>query len=136
MGTPKRWLLAGCVFAALAFLAVPALWPSVVEQAPNGDTLQMVLIDIGDERAAASYHVKRLGVYVLAAGEGGQAYAAGVRAGDRLVMVDGKDIATTQEFAQLQEAFCAGQQVRLSLRRGPENLPVEAEILWNASASD
>lgn len=136
MGKTGRSLLAGCVFAALVSLAALAFQPVVVEQAPYGDALQMVLIDIGDEQAAASYHVKRLGVYVLAAGEGGQAYAAGVRAGDRLVMVDGKDIATTQEFAQLQQAFSQGQRVCLSFRRGPENLPVEAEILWDASASD
>lgn len=136
MGKTGRWLLAGCVFAALVSLAALAFQPVAVEQAPYGDALQMVLIDIGDEQAAASYHVKRLGVYVLAAGEGGQAYAAGVRAGDRLVMVDGKDIATTQEFAQLQQVFSHGQRVCLSFRRGPENLPVEAEILWDASASD
>lgn len=136
MSKTGRWLLVGCVLTALVCLAALALWPAAVEQAPYGDALQMVLIDIGDDQAAASYHVKRLGVYVLSAGEGGQAYAAGVRAGDRLVMVDGKDIATTLEFAQLQEGFSPGQRVCLSLRRGHENLPVEAEILWDASESD
>lgn len=136
MDTTKRWLLAGCVFAALVSLTTLALQPSALEQAPYGDALQMVLIDIADEQAAAIYHVKRLGVYVLAAGEGGQAYAAGVRAGDRLVMVDGQAVGTTQEFAKLQETFSPGQRVCLSLRRGIDNLPVEAEILWDASVSD
>lgn len=136
MGKTGRWLLAGCVLTALVCLAALALWPSAVEQAPYGDSLQMVLIDIADEQAAASYHVKRLGVYVLAAGEGGQAYAAGVRAGDRLVMVNGRIISTTLEFARMQESFSTGQQIQLSLRRGPENLPVEAKILWDGLESD
>lgn len=136
MSATKRGLCAAGVFAVFSLLAVLAMHPASMEPAMPDDPLQMVLIDIGDEQAAASYHVDQLGVYVLAAGEGGEAYAAGVRAGDRLVMVDGMAVATTQEFARLQEAFCPGQQVQLSLRRGAENLPIVAEILWEAPASD
>lgn len=122
-----------CAIAAIWLLCVPGM-----QQAQDdlfSDPLGMVLIDIADEKAAASYHVDHLGVYVLAVQERGQAYAAGVRSGDRLVRVNGCPVRSTSEFVKTQETFRVPQRVFLDFHRGSEPRPLTAELLWSMESA-
>jgi len=117
-------MLAACLAALACYLL-----PGFVHESPQAakdDTLGMVLIDIPDQDAAAFYHVVRLGVYVLAVDEDSQAYALGVRSGDRLSSVNGVDVATTGDFTRLQEAAGAGAPLKVTFDRGNEERMVVA----------
>lgn len=132
----KRLAVYSCI-ALCSLCAIAAIWllngprPSKTQDDLFSDPLGMVLIDIADEKAAASYHVEQLGVYVLAVHEQGQAYAAGVRSGDRLVRVNGHPVRSTSEFVKTQETFRVPQRVWLDFHRGPERRPLTAELLWS-----
>jgi len=136
----KRLFVLSCM-ALLSFCAIAAVWligDSRMQKAQEdffSDPLGMVLIDIADEKAAASYHVEHLGVYVLAVHEDSQAYAAGVRSGDQLVRMNGRPVHSTSEFVKTQETFRMPQRVWLDFHRGPERRPLTAELLWSMESA-
>ena len=86
----------------------------------------MVLIDIEDQDAASHYHVNTLGVYVLAVDQSSQAYAAGVRSGDRIVSANGVPVTSSGEFGQLRAELEPSAVLEMVLERseGEENLTV------------
>ena len=79
--------------------------------------LDMVLIDIEDQDAATHYHVNALGVYVLAVDQASEAYAAGVRSGDRIVSANGVPVTSTGEFGLLRAELARGGKARDVARR-------------------
>ena len=120
-------MLAACLAALIRYLQ-PGLMEN--QTAPvRDDMLGMVLIDIPDQAAAASYHVTHFGVYVLAVDEDSQAYRLGVRSGDRLSSVNGANVATTSEFARLQESASADTPLEVTFYRGPEEEKVLATFM-------
>lgn len=97
------------------------------------DTSDMVLIDIADQEAASYYHVMELGVYVLAADEGGKAYAMGVRSGDRIVSANGVLISSSDELSELESQLAYDEELVLVVSRGPEGETLT--ITMDASAN-
>lgn len=117
------------VFAAaaalLALTAAAGLWArlnpretSGAVSASDGSMPDLVLIDISDQEAAASYHVETLGVYVLAVDQTSQAYAAGVRSGDRIVSANGVPVSTSNEFGTLRAQLEPSGELEMVLERG------------------
>ena len=88
--------------------------------------LDMVLIDIEDQDAATHYHVNALGVYVLAVDQASEAYAAGVRSGDRIVSANGVPVTSTGEFGLLRAELEPAASLEMVLERsqGEESLTV------------
>ena len=93
---------------------------------PGEGALDMVLIDIEDQDAASHYHVNTLGVYVLAVDQSSQAYAAGVRSGERIVSANGVPVTSSGEFGQLRAELEPSAVLEMVLERseGEENLTV------------
>ena len=129
-----KWLLAAA-FGMLLAAAIAALPGNEPDSVPDA-SLGMMLIDIADEKAAASYHVDMLGVYVLMVEEEGPAFRAGVRSGDRLVSVDGKPVRNTIDFMNLQQGFVHQQKINFDFRRGQGAEPLAAVLVWNENGAE
>jgi S1-C subfamily serine protease len=56
------------------------------------------------------------------------AEAAGIKAGDRILTVDGKEVRRHQEIRQVLGSFDAGEQVRVGLSRDGKPFEVEVEL--------
>lgn len=121
----KRAIIAAALAAAV--LAATALWLALGESPIiqghtelDGNAMNMVLIDIADQEALSRYHVTTAGVYVLAVDEAGDAYAAGVRSGDRIVSANGVEVDSSGEFSELSAALEPSAVMELVLERGVE----------------
>ena len=122
----KRVIVTAAAALATAALAL-GLWTllegraDIAGQTVLGEgALDMVLIDIEDQDAAAHYHVNALGVYVLAVDQESQAYAAGVRSGDRIVSANGIPVSSTGEFGMLRAGLDASGELEMVLERSQE----------------
>ena len=120
---------AGAMMLIALALALPEEEPPLIPDAAFG----MVLIDIADEEAAASYHVETLGVYVLVVEEKSPAFAAGVRSGDRLVSMNGIPVSSSIQFITLQEKLKPMQMVNIHFQRGLTEPPHSAQLMWNGN---
>lgn len=128
----KRVIVTAAAALAAAAIAL-GLW-TLLESRVNtpGQTvlgegaLDMVLIDIEDQDAATHYHVNTLGVYVLAVDQASEAYAAGVRSGDRIVSANGVPVTSTGEFGLLRAELEPSAALEMVLERsqGEESLTV------------
>jgi len=122
VSTQKRTACICCGFLLAMAAAVLMCWlvqssPVLTDEVLAGDELGLVLIDIPDEKAAASYHVEVLGVYVLAVDEDHQAYHAGIRSGDCIVSINGKPVLSTNDFFEAQALLQPCQQMQLAYTR-------------------
>lgn len=132
MNRKRAIVIAAAALAALAVaLGIWALlddrWSVAGETAALGNgMLDMVLIDIEDQDAATHYHVDALGVYVLAVDQKSQAYAAGVRSGDRIVSANGIPVSSSGEFGMLRAGLEPSGKLEMVLERsqGEESLTV------------
>lgn len=121
------------VAVVMAMTAAASVWRTdEAEDIVPAGTLGMVLIDIADEESADHYHVEEQGVYVLAVQESSAAYQAGLRSGDRLVLLDGCPVTSTADFAAAQEALRPLQPVSISFSRRNETQLQVAHFLWEA----
>lgn len=118
---------AGVAMLMALALAIPEKESPSIPDAAFG----IVLIDIADKEAAASYHVEKLGAYVLVVEEKSPAFVAGVRSGDRIVSMNGVPVANSLEFAALQEELKPMQPVNLRFQRTMTELPLSAQLIWN-----
>lgn len=92
----------------------------------NRVTLGIRMVDIMDNRTAASYYVDELGVYILTVEANSNASYAGLQAGDRIVSVDGVqiengnqvvDIISSKQFNDTMEMVVAreGEEITLTI---------------------
>ena len=125
-------VLLACIFLAVLLLA------ELRREAPENPEITspfgMVLINIADQKVAASYHVDELGVYVLAVDENSQAYRAGVRSGDRIVSVNGAAIHSTGDLEAAQRLFPPASMVRMDYRPQAQDQLFTASLLWSGDA--
>ena len=128
----KRVIVSAASVLAAAAIAL-CLWTLLESRAdiakppePGEGALDMVLIDIEDPDAASRYHVNTLGVYVLAVDQRSQAYAAGVRSGDRIVSANGVPVTSSGEFGLLRAELEPSAALEMVLERsqGEESLTV------------
>jgi S1-C subfamily serine protease len=69
------------------------------------------------------------GVKVAGVTPGSPAEKAGVREGDVLLRVDGKDVASLQGFSGILRGLAPGQTVKVGLRRGGEELTLDVTVV-------
>jgi len=71
-------------------------------------SLGVTLININDQQTAMSYRVDEIGVYVLQVTSGSNAEDAGMKAGDRIISIDGTQISTADEAVDKVSSYSVG----------------------------
>ncbi len=80
-------------------------------------TLGMSVIDVNSEQAAMSYRLSSTGIYVLQVEEGSEAESLGIKAGDRIVSLDGTQITGSSDLSGVLEKHAPGDQVEITIER-------------------
>ena len=75
-------------------------------------------LEISDTATAYMYRVSQLGVYVYGVDSGSSAQSAGLKSGDYILSVDGKEIASLADFNSAVDAHAVGEQIAISVLRG------------------
>ena len=74
-------------------------------------------IAVTDAQTAAQLNVNAYGVYVVDVVQGGQADKAGLKAGDRIVSIDGTEIAQKDDLGTLMQQHTAGDTLSITVAR-------------------
>ena len=72
---------------------------------------------VTDAQTAAQLNVTAYGVYVVEVVKGGPAEKAGLQAGDRIVSVDGTEIASKDDLGTLMQKHAAGDTLSITIAR-------------------
>lgn len=86
--------------------------------------LGVQLVTIANEQTAAQYRVSELGVYVAEVTANSDAYYGGLRVGDRILSVNGKEISAAEEIKDIVQASKVGDSLTFTVDRNGE-----AEVL-------
>ena len=73
---------------------------------------------VTDAQTAAQLGVNAYGVYIVEVVKGGPADKAGLQAGDRIVSVDGSEVATQSDLGTLMQNHKAGDAIQITVARG------------------
>ena len=79
--------------------------------------LGITYLAVEDAQTAAQLGVNAYGVYVVEVVKGGPAEKAGLQAGDRIVSVDGTEIATKDDLGTLMQKHAAGDTLSVTIAR-------------------
>jgi serine protease Do len=79
--------------------------------------LGVTLINIADERTAMMYRVSKIGIYVLRVESGSNASNAGLRSGDYLDSINGKEIKSTSDVEEILEGISPGDTLSITVER-------------------
>jgi len=79
--------------------------------------LGITYLAVTDAQTAAQLGVNAYGVYVVDVVKGGPAEKAGLQAGDRIVSVDGTEIATKDDLGTLMQQHAAGDTLAITIAR-------------------
>ena len=79
--------------------------------------LGITYLAVEDAQTAAQLGVNAYGVYVVDVVKGGPAEKAGLQAGDRIVSIDGTEIATKDDLGTLMQKHAAGDTLSISIAR-------------------
>ena len=74
-------------------------------------------IAVTDAQTAAQLNVNAYGVYVVDVVQGGPADKAGLKAGDRIVSIDGNEIAQKDDLGTLMQQHTAGDTLSITVAR-------------------
>ena len=74
-------------------------------------------IAVTDAQTAAQFNVNAYGVYVVDVVQGGPADKAGLKAGDRIVSIDGTEIAQKDDLGTLMQQHTAGDILSITVAR-------------------
>ena len=74
-------------------------------------------IAVTDAQTAAQLNVNAYGVYVVDVVQGGPADKAGLKAGDRIVSIDGTEIAQKDDLGTLMQQHTAGDTLSITVAR-------------------
>ena len=74
-------------------------------------------IAVTDAQTAAQFNVNAYGVYVVDVVQGGPADKAGLQAGDRIVSIDGTEIAQKDDLGTLMQQHTAGDTLSITVAR-------------------
>ena len=72
---------------------------------------------VTDAQTAAQLGVNAYGVYIVEVVKGGPADKAGLQAGDRIVSVDGSEVATQSDLGTLMQKHAAGDTLSITIAR-------------------
>ena len=73
---------------------------------------------VTDAQTAARLGVNAYGVYIVEVVKGGPADKAGLQAGDRIVSMDGSEVATQSDLGTLMQDHKAGDTIEITVARG------------------
>ena len=73
---------------------------------------------VTDAQTAAQLGVNAYGVYIVEVVKGGPADKAGLQAGDRIVSVDGSEVASQSDLGTLMQNHKAGDTIEITVARG------------------
>ena len=73
---------------------------------------------VTDAQTAAQLGVNAYGVYIVEVVKGGPADKAGLQAGDRIVSMDGSEVATQSDLGTLMQDHKAGDTIEITVARG------------------
>ena len=79
--------------------------------------LGITYLAVEDAQTAAQLGVNAYGVYVVEVVKGGPAEKAGLQAGDRIVSVDGTEIASKDDLGTLMQKHAAGDTLSITIAR-------------------
>ena len=79
--------------------------------------LGITYLDVTDAQTASQLGVNAYGVYVVEVVKGGPAEKAGLQAGDRIVSVDGTEIASKDDLGTLMQKHAAGDTLSITIAR-------------------
>lgn len=75
------------------------------------------VLDVSDVQTAMSYGLSGTGVYVAQVTEGSAAEKLGIQAGDRIVSLDGREIATSSDLEKVIDSHSVGDTVEITIER-------------------
>ena len=90
--------------------------------------LGMSLVDISNVQMAWIYRVGATGVYIQKVEEGSNAQKAGFQSGDRIVSVDGTEVASSSELRQKMDGYQVGDNVTFVVSRNGQNMRITMEL--------
>jgi len=83
---------------------------------------------VTDAQTAAQLGVNAYGVYIVEVVKGGPADKAGLQAGDRIVSVDGSEVATQSDLGTLMQNHKAGDAIQITVARGGQMQTVNVTL--------
>ena len=83
---------------------------------------------VTDAQTAAQLGVNAYGVYIVEVVKGGPADKAGLQAGDRIVSVDGSEVATQSDLGTLMQNHKAGDTIEITVARGGQMQTVSVTL--------
>ena len=83
---------------------------------------------VTDAQTAAQLGVNAYGVYIVEVVKGGPADKAGLQAGDRIVSVDGSEVATQSDLGTLMQDHKAGDTIEITVARGGQMQTVNVTL--------
>ena len=83
---------------------------------------------VTDAQTAAQLGVNAYGVYIVEVVKGGPADKAGLQAGDRIVSVDGSEVATQSDLGTLMQDHKAGDTIEITVARGGQMQTVSVTL--------
>ena len=95
----------------------------------NGELVGIVnYYAVTDAQTAAQLGVNAYGVYIVEVVKGGPADKAGLQAGDRIVSVDGSEVATQSDLGTLMQNHKAGDTIEITVARGGQMQTVNVTL--------
>ncbi|MBQ6381869.1 MAG: trypsin-like peptidase domain-containing protein [Clostridia bacterium] len=91
--------------------------------------LGITAVEISDLQTAISAGVTELGVYVYSVNEGSGADKAGLKAGDRIIKIDDKEIDTYATLSKLLDSHSVGDTVSVTISRNGEQKTVDVKLI-------
>ena len=79
--------------------------------------LGITYVAVEDAQTAAQLGVNAYGIYVMDVVKGGPAEKAGLKAGDRIVSIDGSEIASKDDLGTLMQKHAAGDTLSITVAR-------------------
>ncbi len=90
--------------------------------------LGITYIAVTDEATAQQLGVSSYGIYVVDVTSGSAADAAGLKPGDRIVSIDGAEIASREDVSTIVEQHSAGDTISITVARDGQMLTVSATL--------
>lgn len=97
--------------------------------ASNGPIFGITIVTINNAEDAASYHVSRFGVYIVAVTRGYGGDKAGLEVGDYIVSVDGTAISSGEEITEILGQHKAGDVLEVQVIRNGKILTYQVELM-------
>ena len=95
--------------------------------------LGITYLAVTDAQTASQLGVNAYGVYVVEVVKGGPAEKAGLQAGDRIVSVDGTEIASKDDLGTLMQKHAAGDTLSITIARDGQMQTVNVTLGYSLS---